>query len=74
MTTLGKIGLWFAHNAMSLADSVALARQVEAYGYGILWIPEAIGRDLFVHLACWRATPRPWSWRPALPTSGPAMR
>ena len=26
MTTLGKIGIWFAHNAMSLADSVALAR------------------------------------------------
>jgi probable F420-dependent oxidoreductase len=51
MTTLGKIGIWFAHNAMSLADSVALARQVEACGYGALWIPEAIGRDPFVHLA-----------------------
>src|SRR5215470_15870915 len=51
MTTLGKIGIWFAHNAMSLADSVALAKKVEACGYGALWIPEAVGREPFVHLA-----------------------
>jgi probable F420-dependent oxidoreductase len=30
---------------------VAFARRVEAYGYGTLWIPEAIGREPFVHLA-----------------------
>jgi probable F420-dependent oxidoreductase len=51
MTTLGNIGIWFAHNALSLADSIALARTVETCGYGALWIPEAIGRDPFVHLA-----------------------
>jgi alkanesulfonate monooxygenase SsuD/methylene tetrahydromethanopterin reductase-like flavin-dependent oxidoreductase (luciferase family) len=28
-----------------------LHRKVEACGYGALWIPEAIGREPFVHLA-----------------------
>jgi probable F420-dependent oxidoreductase len=51
MPNLGTLGIWFAHNAMSIADSVAFARRVEAYGYGTLWIPEAIGREPFVHLA-----------------------
>jgi len=36
---------------MSIAESVAFAQQVEACGYGALWIPEAIGREPFVHLA-----------------------
>ena len=51
MPNLGTLGIWFSHNAMSIADSVAFARRVEAYGYGTLWIPEAIGREPFVHLA-----------------------
>jgi probable F420-dependent oxidoreductase len=51
MRNIGKLGIWFAHNAMSLTESVAFARQVETYGYGALWIPEAIGREPFVHLA-----------------------
>jgi probable F420-dependent oxidoreductase len=51
MIDLGKLGIWFSHNAMSLPDSVAFTQQVEACGYGALWIPEAVGRDPFVHLA-----------------------
>jgi probable F420-dependent oxidoreductase len=51
MIAIGKIGIWFAHNAMSIAESVAFAQKVEACGYGALWIPEAIGREPFVHLA-----------------------
>lgn len=51
MIDIGKIGIWFSHNAMPIADSVAFAQQVEACGYGALWIPEAIGREPFVHLA-----------------------
>ena len=51
MIAIGKIGIWFAHNAMSIAESVAFAQKVEACGYGTLWIPEAIGREPFVHLA-----------------------
>ena len=51
MIAIGKIGIWFAHNAMSIAESVAFAQKVEACGYGALWVPEAIGREPFVHLA-----------------------
>lgn len=51
MVSLGKLGIWFSHNALSIADSVAFARTVEACGYGTLWIPEAVGREPFVHLA-----------------------
>ena len=51
MINMGKLGIWFSHNPMSIAESVAFAQQVEACGYGALWIPEAIGREPFVHLA-----------------------
>lgn len=51
MTTIGKIGIWFAHNALPITESVAFAQKVEACGYGALWIPEAVGREPFVHLA-----------------------
>jgi alkanesulfonate monooxygenase SsuD/methylene tetrahydromethanopterin reductase-like flavin-dependent oxidoreductase (luciferase family) len=51
MISIGKIGIWFAHSAMSIAESVAFAQKVEACGYGALWIPEAVGREPFVHLA-----------------------
>jgi probable F420-dependent oxidoreductase len=51
MINIGKLGIWFSHNPMSIAESVAFAQQVEACGYGALWIPEAIGREPFVHLA-----------------------
>jgi probable F420-dependent oxidoreductase len=48
---LGRLGVWFSHNAMPLADSIAFARKVEACRYGVLWVPEAVGREPFVHLA-----------------------
>ena len=51
MINIGKLGIWFSHNPMSIAESIAFAQQVEACGYGALWIPEAIGREPLVHLA-----------------------
>lgn len=51
MIDIGKIGIWFSHNDMPLNDSVRFARKVEDGGYGALWIPEALGREPFVHLA-----------------------
>jgi probable F420-dependent oxidoreductase len=51
MLNIGTLGIWFAHNAMPIAESVAFARRVEAHGYGALWIPEAVGREPFAHLA-----------------------
>jgi probable F420-dependent oxidoreductase len=51
MINIGKLGIWFSHNPMSIAESVAFAQRVEACGYGALWIPEAVGREPLVHLA-----------------------
>ena len=51
MIDIGKIGIWFSHNDMPLNDSIHFARKVEDGGYGALWIPEALGREPFVHLA-----------------------
>ena len=45
MIAIGKIGIWFAHNSMSITESVAFAQKVETCGYGALWIPEAVGRE-----------------------------
>lgn len=51
MIHIGKIGIWFNHNAISIDESVAFVQKVEACGYGALWIPEAVGREPFAHLA-----------------------
>lgn len=47
---LGPIGVWAPTDALGLDRAVALARQVEALGYGGLWVPETMGRDPFAHL------------------------
>ena len=47
---IGKIGIWFFLDAMSAAESVEFARKVEKLGYGVIWIPEAVGREPFAHI------------------------
>lgn len=47
---LGRLGVWTFLDAMSAAESVTLARHIEALGYTALWIPEAVGRDPFAFL------------------------
>ena len=44
---LGKLGVWTFLDGMSGAEAAAFARRVEEWGYGALWIPEAVGRDPF---------------------------
>jgi len=44
---LGKLGVWTWLDNLSAADAAAFAARVEAWGYGALWIPEAVGRDPF---------------------------
>ncbi len=44
---LKKLGVWAATDGLSAADAAAFARRVEAWGYGALWIPEAMGREVF---------------------------
>jgi len=46
---IGKLGVWMSQEALSAADAVAQARRVEAWGYGALWQPEAVGRNVLVH-------------------------
>jgi len=45
--TLKKLGVWAATDSLSAVDCAAFARRVEAWGYGALWIPEAVGREVF---------------------------
>jgi probable F420-dependent oxidoreductase len=44
---LNSLGVWAGTDSLSAADTAAFARRVEAWGYGALWIPEAVGREVF---------------------------
>jgi probable F420-dependent oxidoreductase len=48
---LGRIGVWCALDALDRAQTLALARDLEAWGYSALWSPEAVGRDPFALIA-----------------------
>jgi probable F420-dependent oxidoreductase len=43
---LGTLGVWAGTDQLSAAETAAFARRVEAWGYGALWIPEAVGREV----------------------------
>jgi probable F420-dependent oxidoreductase len=42
-----KLGVWAATDTLSSSKAADFARRIEAWGYGALWIPEAIGREVF---------------------------
>jgi probable F420-dependent oxidoreductase len=44
---LKNLGVWAAVDGLPAADTAAFARRVEAWGYGALWTPEAVGREVF---------------------------
>jgi probable F420-dependent oxidoreductase len=44
---LKKLGVWAGTDGLSAADAAAFARRLESWGYGALWIPEAVGREVF---------------------------
>jgi len=44
---LKKLGVWEAVDRRPAVDAAAFARRVEGWGYGALWIPEAMGREVF---------------------------
>ena len=44
---LTHLGVWAATDGLSAAAAAAFAQKVEAWGYGALWIPEAVGREVF---------------------------
>lgn len=42
-----KLGVWAAIDRFGAVDAAAFARRVESWGYGALWMPEAVGREVF---------------------------
>ena len=46
---IGKLGVWASTEAMTAGEVAAFAKRVEAWGYGALWLPEAVGRNVLVH-------------------------
>ena len=44
---LKNLGVWAATDGLSAAATAAFARRLEAWGYGPLWISEAVGREVF---------------------------
>jgi probable F420-dependent oxidoreductase len=44
---ISKLGAWAATDHLSAANAANFARRIEAWGYGALWIPEALGREVF---------------------------
>jgi len=48
---LGRVGLWHFLDVLPAATAGAAAREVEQLGFKALWIPEALGREVFTHAA-----------------------
>ena len=48
---LSKLGVWAGMDAFTAPEAASFAKRVEAWGYGALWIPEAMGRNSFAHAA-----------------------
>jgi probable F420-dependent oxidoreductase len=46
---LGRLGVWVGFDRMSAAAGAALAKKIEAWGYGAVWLPESRGRNALVH-------------------------
>ncbi len=44
---LGKLGVWTWIDHLSAPEAADFANQLELWGYGALWLPEAVGRDPF---------------------------
>jgi len=45
LAAFGRLGVWTALDGMSAREAVEFAHKLEEWGYGALWLPEAIGRD-----------------------------
>ena len=44
---IGRLGCWTWLDSMSGPEAVEFAARLEEWGYGALWIPEAVGREPF---------------------------
>ncbi len=48
---LGRVGIWTHFETQPMARAQELAGEIEALGYGALWVPETAGRDALVSAA-----------------------
>ena len=46
---IGRYGIWTFLDLLPAAASQAAVREIESLGFGAVWIPEAVGREAFVH-------------------------
>jgi probable F420-dependent oxidoreductase len=46
---IGKLGVWLSQEMLTASEAAAQAKRIEAWGYGALWQPEAVGRNVLVH-------------------------
>src|SRR5262245_61803535 len=52
MLDIGRTGLWtFNFELLPASRARELAAEIEEMGYGAVWIPEAMGREIFTHSA-----------------------
>ena len=49
-TDLGRLGVWTWLDAATADEAADFCNQLESWGYGALWIPEAVGRDPFAFI------------------------
>ncbi len=47
LSQLGKLGVWTWLDMLGAPEAAELAHRIEALGYSMLWLPEAVGRDPF---------------------------
>lgn len=48
---IGKLGVWCSVDHLPSPEAAAFAQRLEGWGYGALWIPEAVGRNAYVSAA-----------------------
>jgi probable F420-dependent oxidoreductase len=50
VSRIGRLGVWTWLDHLSAREAAAFAGRLESWGYGALWVPEAVGRDPFSFL------------------------
>ena len=57
---MGSRGIWAGTDGMTAGETAVLAGAIESLGYGAWWVPEAMGREVFVLASTWWTRPRRW--------------
>lgn len=52
---LSRIGVWWASDSWAMPDAQAVARDIEAMGYGSLFLPETVGKECLTESAAFLA-------------------